>query len=290
MNIIFATIVLFCTSSNLRSPCRQTPLHHRQSLSPSRSSLCSAGGNGKAGKSQGNVTAGKAGKGEVNVNAGKAGKAGKSQSQTHGNNADAGKAEKGQGNAGGWPSTSGNPSGSGRSNAAPKSNKTPTTLWEKVRLLEEKTPQQEESLKTMIRSLKQEKKALNKEKDALKKEKKALQKQLDNRPDVPLLFRGQYQFGRDNVADLSRLISMYLIDKPSNINRDRIYNCVRACVADSDDRIYYFTDLGGTYNGDLPEERYVDTRMLLATCLACNWFSNKQQKNIKSWHRKHFGH
>lgn len=200
------------------SHCRQTPLLC-QSLSPSTSTLFSVGvgGNSKAWKSHG-------------------GKAGKGQGK-------AGKARKGQGNAGGWPSTSGNPSGSGRSNAAPKSNKASKTP----------SPQQKESLKTIGR-LEQEKNVLSKEKNALMKEKKALQKgmatlekKLNNRPDVPILFHGQYNFGRENVVDLSRLISMYLENKPNNIDSDRIYNCVRARYDDlemgyNDNPQYYFID------------------------------------------------
>jgi hypothetical protein len=39
------------------------------------------------------------------------------------NSSSASSGSRGQGNAGGWPSTTGNPSGGGRSNAAPKSGK-----------------------------------------------------------------------------------------------------------------------------------------------------------------------
>ena len=294
MNIIFTTIVLFCTSSNhLWSPCRQAPL--RQSSPPS--SLFSVGGNGKAGKTQGSVTAGKAGKGQSQTQSN--GKAGKSQGQ---GNVDAGKAGKGQdndnpgktgkgqGDAGGWPSTSGNPSGSGRSNAASKSNKATATLWEQVRLLEMKSPQQEESLKT-IQRLEQEKNALIKEKTALETEKNVLnkekkdlqkrmatlQKKLNKRPDVPILFHGQYNFGRDNVVDLSRLISMYLENKPNNIDSDRIYDCVCACRNALD--IGYY---------DNPDYFYEDMRMLTATCLASTWFSEDQRSNIERWYRRMF--
>ena len=97
------------------------------------------------------------------------GKAGKGQGSAGKSGGSAGKAGKGQGNAGGWPSSSDNPSGSGRSNAASKSSKAPTSLWEKVRLLEEGSPQEKESLKKIER--------LENEKNVLLNEKKALEKE-----------------------------------------------------------------------------------------------------------------
>eukprot|EP00984_Skeletonema_dohrnii_P013443 scaffold5572_cov83-Skeletonema_dohrnii-CCMP3373.AAC.1 len=133
----------------------------------------------------------------------------------------------------------------------------PMHLPNPVRLLEEKASQQVVSLKK-FRRLEQEKNILLKEKKALEKElnnrldglsneaavslkkfrrleqekniivkeKKALEKELNNRPDVPTLFHGHYKFGPENIQDLSRLISMHLMDKPSGIDRDRIYDCV----------------------------------------------------------------
>ncbi|KAL7499046.1 hypothetical protein ACHAWT_009642 [Skeletonema menzelii] len=123
MNFLLATIVLFCSSSTLRSPC-QIPIH-RHGRSSSSLFVGGNGNTGKAGKGQGqgNATAGKAGKGQSTVNVGKAGKGQAKGNTTVGKagkgqgNATAGKAVKGQGNAGGWPSTSGNPSGGRRSNA-----------------------------------------------------------------------------------------------------------------------------------------------------------------------------
>ena len=269
---------------------------------------------------------------------------------------------------------SSNPSSSGRSNAPSKSSKKPKSLWEQVRLLEEKAPlkkfrrlEQEKnillkekkalerelnsrldglsneaavSLKK-FRRLEQEKNILKKEKKALEKElnnrldglsneaavslkkfrhleqekniivkeKKALEKELNNRPDVPILFHGHYKFGPENIQDLSRLISMHLMNKPSEIDSNRIYSCVNKLMSryladkprgiDSN-RIYIFlrgiplvracfTDLEYDYH-DEPE--YYDTdnmRMLLATCLASNWFKGNQLKNIKQWNKDHFG-
>ena len=74
----------------------------------------------------------------------------------------------------------------------------------------------------MIRRLEQGKKAL-------KKENRALQNKPSNRSDVPILFCWHYNFGRDNVVDLSRLISMDLENKPSDIDRDQIHDCVCLC-------------------------------------------------------------
>ena len=78
-----------------------------------------------------------------------------------------------------------------------------------------------------------------------------LQKKLNERPDVP--FYGDYNFGRENVVELSRLISMYLFNKPSNIDRDRIYCCVQACYND--------LRMGRDNN---PEYYYEDMSLLLA--------------------------
>ncbi len=104
-----------------------------------------------------------------------------------------------------------------------------------------------------------------------------LQRALDDRPDVPKLFTGHYNFHRGNVVQLSQLISRYLENKPGNIDSNKIYNCVRSC----------YTDLEKGYS-DNPEHYYKDVRMLLATCLASNWFSNNQHSGIKQWYNDHF--
>ena len=156
-------------------------------------------------------------------------------------------------------STASNPSGSGRSNTTSKSNEAMLSLKQ-------------------FRRLEQEKNILLKEKKALQKEKKALQKKLNNWPDVPILFHGHYEFGPDNVEDLSRLISMYLMDKPSGINRDQIYSCVRDCV---DATHHHGWPKHGWQNN--PMNYYVYLTMLLATCLGSNWFTTEQRNNIKQW-------
>ena len=123
----------------------------------------------------------------------------------------------------------------------------------------------------MIQRLEEEKNVLIKEKKALQKGMNTLQKKLDSLDD-PILFIGQYKFGRDDVVDLSHVISMYLVDKPNSIDRNRIYKCVRARYKD--------LEMG---RDDNPEYYYEDVRMLLATCLASNWFADSQRSNMEEW-------
>ena len=58
-----------------------------------------------------------------------------------------------------------------------------------------------------------------------------------------------------------------------DIDRDRIYNCVRAC--------FYAAHRHGWQNN--PDYYGHDLSMLLATCLASEWFTSKQWNNIKQW-------
>jgi len=78
-------------------------------------------------------------------------------------------------------------------------------------------------------------------------------------------------------VELSQLISRYLENKPSNIDGNKIYDCVRSC----------YNDLERGYS-DNPEHYYLDMRMLLATCLASTWFSNNQRTSLKSWYGAQF--
>eukprot|EP00985_Skeletonema_marinoi_P015709 scaffold8184_cov164-Skeletonema_marinoi.AAC.2 len=142
-----------------------------------------------------------------------------------------------------------------------------------------------ESAERLIESLKEDKKNLKKDLryaedkiDDLKEDKKDLKQSLRDRPDLPQIKIGNYDFRRENVVELSQLISRYLADKPCMIDSNKIYNCVRAC----------FTDLEKGY-GDNPAHYYMDMRMLLATCLACNWFTDNQLRSIKQWNKDHFG-
>ena len=95
---------------------------------------------------------------------------------------------------------------------------------------------------------------------------------LRRRPNVEPLFTGNYNFGREQVVQLSQLIARYLTNKPSNINSDRIYNCVESC----------YRDLRQGWN-DNPSHYYVDVRMLLSTCMASTWFSDNQTSRIQAW-------
>ena len=104
-----------------------------------------------------------------------------------------------------------------------------------------------------------------------------LRQELRERPNLPRIFHGSYHFRREHVVELSQLISRYLLEKPNNINGNRIFNCVRTCYV-ALDRDY----------SDNSETYYEDMRMLLATCLASTWFSDNQYNNIVEWNRKHF--
>jgi hypothetical protein len=140
------------------------------------------------------------------------------------------------------------------------------------------------ALKRLVETLKDDKKSLKKELrhaedeiDDLKEDRKSLKRSLRDRPDLPKLFHGSYDFRRENVVELSQLISRHLEDKPKEIDSNKIYNCVHAC----------FTDLEKGY-GDNPEHFYIDMRMLLATCLASNWFTENQSRSIEQWNKDHF--
>ena len=104
-----------------------------------------------------------------------------------------------------------------------------------------------------------------------------LKQSLRDRPDVPKLFHGSYNFDRHDVVELSQLISRYLKNKPGRIDANRIYNCVRKC----------YTALEKGYI-DNPQHYCMDVRMLLATCLASNWFSKKQMNSMRQWNKDHF--
>jgi len=118
---------------------------------------------------------------------------------------------------------------------------------------------------------------LQDERDSLRQSRDALQAQLNSRP--PMIFNGSYDFGRENIVQLSQLISIYYLDNALiEIDGNKIYNCVQKC----------YTALDRNYQ-DNPEEYDIDMRMLLATCLASHWFTDNQWDNIENWYRKHFG-
>jgi len=99
----------------------------------------------------------------------------------------------------------------------------------------------------------------------------------DSRLNLPILFKttdgsNGYHYDRFNVVKLSQLISRYLENKPHQINSNRIYQCVEKCNKDfQHDWV------------DNPEHYHVDMRMLMTTCAASTWFTNRQSSNIRTW-------
>lgn len=114
--------------------------------------------------------------------------------------------------------------------------------------------------------------ALAKKVQTLEKEKSSLGQTLKFSKSA---FDGAYKhYKQENVRELSQLISCYLLEKPHQIDRNKIYGRVHSC--------YYY--LKEDYD-DNPDGYYEDMRMLLATCLASRtWFTNKQYDNIEGWH------
>ena len=85
-------------------------------------------------------------------------------------------------------------------------------------------------------------------------------------------FDGSYNYKRHNVVQLSQLISRYLENKPSSIDSNKIFGCVQSC----------YIDLQQGWQ-DNPDHYHMDMRMLLATCAASTWFTDRQQSNISNW-------
>jgi hypothetical protein len=81
-----------------------------------------------------------------------------------------------------------------------------------------------------------------------------------------------YSYDRSRVIELTQLICRDLESKPVEVDRNRIYNCIRSC----------YTDYERGYS-DNPEHYATDLRMLLQVCSASNWFSPKQFGNIRQW-------
>ena len=95
----------------------------------------------------------------------------------------------------------------------------------------------------------------------------------DRRMQLPILFHDNYDYDRRSVVELSQLISRYLECKPTFIDSNRIFICVRNC----------YTDLCKGY-GDNPTHYFNDMRMLLSTCLTtAGWFTDKQRAHVSSW-------
>eukprot|EP00560_Eucampia_antarctica_P008743 CAMPEP_0197826336 /NCGR_PEP_ID=MMETSP1437-20131217/3313_1 /TAXON_ID=49252 ORGANISM="Eucampia antarctica, Strain CCMP1452" /NCGR_SAMPLE_ID=MMETSP1437 /ASSEMBLY_ACC=CAM_ASM_001096 /LENGTH=282 /DNA_ID=CAMNT_0043426733 /DNA_START=34 /DNA_END=882 /DNA_ORIENTATION=+ len=94
----------------------------------------------------------------------------------------------------------------------------------------------------------------------------------DSRLDLPILYHGVYNYDRSSVVRLSQLISRYLENKPNQIDAGKIFNCVKKC----------YSDMERNYS-DNPKHYRVDMRMLLSTCYASTWFTNRQINNISQW-------
>ena len=82
---------------------------------------------------------------------------------------------------------------------------------------------------------------------------------------------GGFNYDRTSVVKLTQLICQNLENKPSSINANKIFECVR--------NIYM--DLKRGYN-DNPEHYYMDVRMLFGVCLASTWFTPNQLRNLES--------
>lgn len=81
-----------------------------------------------------------------------------------------------------------------------------------------------------------------------------------------------YQYDRFRVVELTQLICRNLEGIPSNVSRNRIYDCVRAC----------YDDVGKDWE-DSPCNFLMNVRMLLNVCRASTWFSPKQLATIDGW-------
>lgn len=93
---------------------------------------------------------------------------------------------------------------------------------------------------------------------------------------LPKIFYGDYSFRRENVVELTQLISRNLENKPHDIESNRIYQCVSNC----------YRDLTQGYS-DNPPHFTIDMQMLLSTCLASTWFTDRQLMNIRRWLREY---
>lgn len=134
-----------------------------------------------------------------------------------------------------------------------------------------------EELKQKIRDLENENKALNMIISQMPDvATRLMDEALRGRELVPKIFYGDYNFRRENVVQLSQLISRNLENKPLDIDSNRIYQCVSNC----------YRDLTQNY-ADNPEFYEVDMQMLLATCNASTWFTVRQRLNIEKWLREY---
>ena len=85
-----------------------------------------------------------------------------------------------------------------------------------------------------------------------------------------ICFDPDYNYGlvNNSVGKLSGLISRFLMEKPSYIDSDRIFQGIKRCYDN-------FGRCGTVYEDDV--------WMLLATATASNWFSPQQKQHIRVW-------
>lgn len=76
-----------------------------------------------------------------------------------------------------------------------------------------------------------------------------------------------YGYSPQSISMLARLISRHLLDKPFYIDRNRIFTATKRCYD------FYYNYPGYTQ----------DVHMLVATCFACNWFTEQQRKHFDRW-------
>ena len=85
-----------------------------------------------------------------------------------------------------------------------------------------------------------------------------------------------YSYDRFRVVELTQLICQNLEAMPSNVDRHRIYNCVKNC----------HDDLKRGW-ADNPAHYLIDVRMLLNVCRASLWFTANQNASFERWCAKH---
>ncbi|XP_046859884.1 E3 ubiquitin-protein ligase PDZRN3-like [Xenia sp. Carnegie-2017] len=81
-----------------------------------------------------------------------------------------------------------------------------------------------------------------------------------------------YGYSPQSISSLSRIISKYLLERPVYIDQNRIFTSAKRCY-----EMYH----------DFPGYKQ-DVLILVATCIASNWFKDQQRKCFQSWLRNHY--
>lgn len=76
-----------------------------------------------------------------------------------------------------------------------------------------------------------------------------------------------YGYSPRSIAHLSSFISRFLINKPSHVDSERIFACLKRCFD------YYHTSAAF----------WQDVHMLIATASACDWFTESQHATLNTW-------